>query len=353
MARLGFRTFNQMIGHSDRLEMRRAIAHWKAQGLDYSRLLARPKVGPEVALYNCEGQDHGLAEALDHDLIRQAQPALESGTPVQIQTRVHNYNRTVGAMLSGEVAKRYGHAGLPEDSIHIKAIGTGGQSFGAWVSKGVTIELEGEANDYVGKGLSGGRLIIYPPKDCAIARAEDNIIVGNRSMVELQPVTPEDEVLEALDHKGGDLEGHGLVDLSRDMTRFDAQRLKGLIERHLHYTNSEVARRLLADWERSLPRFVKVMPVDYQRALAEMQANQSRPPRPSKQRPIKVTRENSHGYRQAHRHCRFRPRRARLRPATRPRRPQCRGLRDAGPHRRSAAPCSEPGASPSSSSPST
>ena len=376
MARLGFRTFNQMIGHSDRLEMRRAIAHWKAQGLDYSRLLARPKVGPEVALYNCEGQDHGLAEALDHDLIRQAQPALESGTPVQIQTRVHNYNRTVGAMLSGEVAKRYGHAGLPEDSIHIKAIGTGGQSFGAWVSKGVTIELEGEANDYVGKGLSGGRLIIYPPKDCAIARAEDNIIVGNtvlygaisgecyfrgvagerfcvrnsgatavvegvgdhgceymtggiavvlgptgrnfaagmsggiayvldadgsfkdrcnQSMVELQPVTPEDEALEALDHQGGDLEGHGLVDLSHDMTRYDAQRLKGLIERHLHYTNSAVARQCLADWDNVLPRFVKVMPVDYQRALAEMQANQSRPPKPSKQRPIKVTRETSHG----------------------------------------------------------
>ena len=120
---------------------------------------------------------------------------MESGTPVQIQTRVHNYHRTVGAMLSGEVAKRYGHAGLPEDSIHIKAIGTGGQSFGAWVSEGVTIELEGEANDDVGKGVSGGRLIIYPPNGCAIARAEDNIIVGNQSMVELQPVTPEDEAL--------------------------------------------------------------------------------------------------------------------------------------------------------------
>ncbi len=376
MARLGYRTVSEMIGHSDRLEMRRALDHWKAQGLDFTRLLLKPKVGLEVAISNRETQDHGLDKSLDHELIKQAQPALQRGEPVAIETRVHNYNRTFGAMLSGRVAERYGHAGLPEDSIHIKARGTGGQSFGAWGARGVTIELEGEANDYVGKGLSGARLIIYPPRDCAIARAEDNIIIGNTvlygaisgecyfrgvagerfcvrnsgatavvegvgdhgceymtggiavvlghtgrnfaagmsggiayvlngdgtfedrcnlSMVELQPVTPEDAALEALDHQGGDLENHGLVDLSHDMTRHDAQHLKGLIERHLHYTNSDVARRILDDWEAYLPRFIKVMPVDYKQALAEMQANQSRPPQLTKQRPIKVTREISHG----------------------------------------------------------
>ncbi|WP_295585121.1 glutamate synthase large subunit [uncultured Lamprocystis sp.] len=375
MARLGFRTVAEMIGQSDRLEMRRAIDHWKAHGLDFTRLLAKPKVGPEVALSNRETQDHGLDKALDHELIRQAQPALEAGQPVKIAIDIHNYNRTFGAMLSGRVAERYGHAGLPEDTIHIKAKGTGGQSFGAWVAKGVTVELEGEGNDYVGKGLSGGRLIIYPPKDCAIERAEDNIIVGNTvlygaisgecyfrgvagerfcvrnsgatavvegvgdhgceymtggiavilgptgrnfaagmsggiayvlngdgtfedrcnlSMVELQPIPPEDAALEALDHQGGDMENHGMVDISHDMTRFDALRLKGLIERHLHYTNSDVARRILDDWEATLPRFIKVMPVDYKQALEAMQANQSRPPQPDTQRPMKVTREIKH-----------------------------------------------------------
>ena len=364
MARLGFRTVSEMIGQSDRLEMRRAIDHWKAQGLDFSRLLAKPQVGAEVAISNREPQDHGLDRALDHELIRQAAPALENGQPVQIEVGIKNYNRTFGTMLSGRVAERYGHAGLPDDTIHIKAKGTGGQSFGAWVAKGVTIELEGEGNDYVGKGLSGGRLIIYPPAESAIERAEDNIIVGNTvlygaisgecffrgvagerfcvrnsgatavvegvgdhgceymtggvavvlgptgrnfaagmsggiayvlngdgsfedrcnlSMVELQPIADEDDALEALDHQKGDLESHGLVDISRDMTRHDAARLRQLIERHLHYTNSAVARRILDDWQAMLPRFVKVMPVDYRRALEEMQANQSRPPQPSKQ----------------------------------------------------------------------
>ena len=362
MARLGFRTMDEMIGQRDRLEMRSAIDHWKAKGLDFSRLLMKPEVGPEVAIHQCEPQDHGLDKALDHELIRQAAPALERREAVHIAVDVKNYNRTVGTMLSGEVARRYGHGGLPDDTIHVKAKGTGGQSFGAWLAKGVTVELEGVANDYVGKGLSGGRLIIYPPAESGIVRAEDNIIVGNTvlygaisgecffrgvagerfcvrnsganavvegvgdhgceymtggimvclggtgrnfaagmsggiayvldedgnfasrcnlAMVELEPIPEEDSALEALDHQGGDLETHGLVDVSRDMTRFDAQRLKGLIARHLHYTNSDVARRILADWRGYLPRFKKIMPVDYRRALQQMQANQSRPPQPS------------------------------------------------------------------------
>ena len=363
MAKLGFRTMSEMIGQSDRLEMRRAIDHWKARGLDYSEILMKPAVGPDVAVYNREPQDHHLDQALDHQLIRQAQPALEQRQPVRITIDVNNYNRTFGTMLSGRVAERYGHAGLPDDTIYIKAQGTGGQSFGAWVAKGVTIELEGEANDYVGKGLSGGRLIVYPPSRSGIERAEENIIVGNTvlygaiggecffrgvagerfcvrnsgatavvegvgdhgceymtggimvclgptgrnfaagmsggiayvldeegsfeehcnmAMVELEPIADEDAALEALDHQGGDLEMHGLVDLSRDMTRHDAVRLRRLIECHLHYTDSDVARRILDDWGHYRSRFVKVMPVDYRRALVAMQSHQRRPPQPSK-----------------------------------------------------------------------
>jgi glutamate synthase (NADPH/NADH) large chain len=353
MAKLGFRSFNEMIGRSDRLDMRRAIGHWKAKGLDFSRVLHKPEAGPEVAVFNCEPQDHGLDKALDHELIRQAAPTLERGEPVRIDIDVHNYNRTFGTLLSGRLAEKYGHAGLPDDTVYIKAKGTGGQSFGAWVTKGVTIELEGEANDYVGKGLSGGRLVIYPPTESGIERAEENIIVGNtvlyggisgecyfrgvagerfavrnsgvtaviegvgdhgceymtggvvvclgptgrnfaagmsggiayvlngagdfdqhcnQTQVELEPIEEEDIALEALDHQGGDLETHGRVDVSHDMTRFDAIRLKQLVENHHRYTGSTLAKDILARWEQYLPKFVKVMPVDYRRALKEIQA---------------------------------------------------------------------------------
>jgi glutamate synthase (NADPH/NADH) large chain len=351
MSQLGFRRIEEMIGQSDRLDMRKAISHWKARGLDFSRILHKPEVAPGTAVYKCEEQDHGLDKALDRQLIEQARPALEQGKPVQIEVEVHNYNRTVGTMLSGEVAKRYGHAGLPEDAIYIKAKGTVGQSFGAFGAKGVTIELAGEGNDYVGKGLSGGRLVIYPPLESPIV-PEENIIAGNTvlygaisgecylrgvagerfavrnsgatavvegvgdhgceymtggivvclgetgrnfaagmsggiayvldqngdfeqrcnlAMVELEPITEEDDALEALDHQGGDLETHGRVDVSHDMTRFDAIRLKQLIGNHLRYTNSARAKAILDNWDEMLPKFVKVMPVEYRRALQEMQ----------------------------------------------------------------------------------
>ncbi len=178
MASLGFRTLNEMVGRTDKLDMQKAVAHWKAQGVNLGKLMYQPNVGPEIATYNCEDQDHGLENALDQTLIAKAQPALERREPVQIPTEVRNINRAVGAMLSGEVAKRYGHAGLPEDTIAIKASGVGGQSFGAFLARGVSIELEGVSNDYVGKGLSGGRISIFPPKSSSYV-AEDNIIVGN------------------------------------------------------------------------------------------------------------------------------------------------------------------------------
>ncbi|MET0090025.1 MAG: glutamate synthase large subunit [Candidatus Thiodiazotropha sp.] len=356
MSELGFRTWNEMVGQSDRLDMRKAISHWKAKGLDYSRLLRKPVAGEGVAIYNCETQDHGLDKAKDLELIKRAKPALESGEAVKIDIDIHNYNRTFGAMLSGRVAEKYGLKGLLDDTIYIKVSGTAGQSFGAWVAKGVTIELAGEGNDYVGKGLSGGRLVVYPPENSKIGKAEENIIVGNTvlygaiagecffrgvagerfgvrnsgatavvegvgdhgceymtggivvclgltgrnfaagmsggiayvldeagdfedhcnlAQVELQPISDEDEALEELDHQGGDLETQGLVDLSHDMTRYDALRLKQLISQHLHYTNSEVAKRILDNWEAILPKFVKVMPVEYRRALQEMQAQKN------------------------------------------------------------------------------
>ena len=354
MAQLGFRRFSEMIGQMDRLDMRRAINHWKAKGLDFSRILHRPQAGPEVALYNCEQQDHGLDWCLDHALIRQARPALEEGEPVHIALPILNVNRTFGAMLSGEIARRYGHGGLPEDTISIRVKGTAGQSFGAFLAHGVSIELMGDANDYVGKGLCGGRLVIFPPPESQLT-PEENIIVGNTvlygaisgecyfrgvagerfavrnsgahvvvegvgdhgceymtggvvvvigntgrnfaagmsggiayvldaagdfeqrcnlAMVELEPITDEDEALESLDHQGGDLETHGRVDVSRDMTRHDALRLRGLLERHLHYTDSSRAREILERWDEYLPKFVKVMPVDYRRALQQMQLSQ-------------------------------------------------------------------------------
>jgi glutamate synthase (NADPH/NADH) large chain len=355
MAKLGFRKFSDMIGRMDKLDMRSAINHWKAKGLDYTRILQKPEAGPDVAIFNSETQDHGLEKALDNKLIEQAKPALERGEAVRIETPITNVNRTVGAMLSGRIAERYALEGLPEDTIHIKLKGVAGQSFGAWVTHGVTLELEGEGNDYVGKGLSGGRLVVFPPADCPIV-PEQNIIVGNTvlygaisgecyfrgvagerfavrnsgasaviegvgdhgceymtggvvvvlgetgrnfaagmsggiayvldgtggfrercnlAMVDLEPIPEEDDALEALDHQGGDLETHGKVDISSDMTRYDALRLRRLIEKHAHYTGSSVAQAVLDNWNEILPKFVKVMPVDYRRALEDMKRAQA------------------------------------------------------------------------------
>ncbi|HDH08519.1 MAG TPA: glutamate synthase large subunit, partial [Gammaproteobacteria bacterium] len=181
MAQMGFRRFDEMIGQMDRLNMHKAIDHWKAGGLDYSRLLRKPDAASAEDIYNTTGQDHGLDMVIDNTLIAQAQPALNNEEYVNIEIDIHNYNRSFGTMLSGKVAQKYGMAGLADDCIHIRAKGTAGQSLGAFLAHGVTIELSGEGNDYVGKGLSGGRIIIYPPAESPIA-AEENIIVGNTVM---------------------------------------------------------------------------------------------------------------------------------------------------------------------------
>ncbi len=351
MAEMGFRRFDDMVGQMQMLDKREAIDHWKAKGVDFGRLFMKPEPDADTAIYKCEPQDHQIDDILDRKLIKLAKPALDERQPVQIALPIRNTDRTAGAMLSGEIAKRYGHAGLPEDTVHIRLTGTAGQSFGAWVARGVTLELEGEANDYVGKGLSGGRLIIYPPAAAEKIVPEDSIIVGNTvlygavegecyfrgvagerfavrnsgavavvegagdhcceymtggivvvigrtgrnfaagmsggiayvldedgsfpdrcnlAMVELEPVLAEEELIAARHHQSGDLELHGRVDVMSDMTRFDAERLHQLIENHARYTNSARAREILADWDGYKPKFRKVMPVEYRRALAEM-----------------------------------------------------------------------------------
>ena len=350
MAQLGFRTFDEMVGRADRLDMRRAIHHWKARGLDFSRLLAIPPAVPGVATYHCEEQNHGLEGVLDHRLIAQAMPALESRLPVRIESPIGNTDRTTGAMLSGQIARRYGHAGLPDDTISIRLNGTAGQSFGAFLARGVTLDLAGQANDYVGKGLSGGRIIIYPGPDSRL-RAEDNIIVGNtvlygaiagecyfrgvagerfgvrnsgalavvegvgdhgceymtggivvvlgltgrnfaagmsggiayvldeagdfarhanRAMVALEPLNDAEESLKvAVLHD--ERQGLAKAELPDDLLRHDAQRVQILVARHAVYTGSEPAKRVLAHWRELLPKFVKIMPLDYRRALQDMQ----------------------------------------------------------------------------------
>jgi len=349
LASLGVRKLDELTGRSDLLDARRAVEHWKAHGLDFTRLFYKPAPGPGVAISNREKQDHGLAKILDRQLIEQARPALDARKPVLIETPVRNYNRTVGAMLSGEVAKRFGHAGLDDDTITIKLTGSAGQSFGAFLARGITLELTGESNDYVGKGLSGGRIVIMPPPNSKRV-AEDNIIVGNTvlygaiqgecyfrgvagerfavrnsgavavvegvgdhgceymtggivavigasgrnfaagmsggiayvldekgdferrcnlSMVELEAIAPD----------GGTAKGNGNGDhahraLFGDLMRDDAARLRHLLENHRHYTDSARAKEILDNWDRYLPKFIKVMPVDYRRALIAIQRAQ-------------------------------------------------------------------------------
>ncbi|MER2556299.1 MAG: glutamate synthase large subunit [Candidatus Competibacter denitrificans] len=350
MARLGFRTFDEMIGRADRLDMRRAIHHWKARGLDFTRLLAVPPAPPGVATYHCEEQDHGLSGALDHQFIAQAKPSLEARQPVRFTSPIRNSDRTAGAMLSGQIARRYGHAGLPDDTIHIDLQGTAGQSFGAFLARGVTLELRGQANDYVGKGLSGGRIIVYPSAESRL-RAQDNIIVGNtvmygaiagecyfrgvagerfavrnsgaiavvegtgdhgceymtggvvvvlgrtgrnfaagmsggvayvldeagdfdrranQAMVALEPLNDIEATLNA-PLSPDDWRSLAQSALPEDWLRHDAQRLRILVARHYLQTGSEPARRVLEQWRELLPKFVKIMPLDYRRALQDMQ----------------------------------------------------------------------------------
>ena len=181
MAKLGIRKFDELIGRADLLDKRAGVEHWKAKGLDFSKIFFQPAVDASVGRLHTELQDHALHKALDNKMIELAMPALEKGEKVAFELPIKNINRTAGSMLSGQVAKRYGYAGLPDDSIHVSLKGTAGQSFAAFLAKGITLDLQGEGNDYVGKGLSGGRIIIRPNANFA-GEPSQNIICGNTVM---------------------------------------------------------------------------------------------------------------------------------------------------------------------------
>ncbi len=328
MASLGIRRVNDMIGQVELLEMDQAIDHWKAKGLDLGAILTpAEKVFPDTGVYCSQAQDHGLEKALDQQLLELAKPALESGEKVDIELPIINTNRVVGTILSNEVAKRYGADLLPADTINIKLHGSAGQSLGAWLARGITLTVEGDANDFVGKGLSGGKIIIYPPKNSSFA-AEDNIIAGNVLLygatsgeAYFRGIVAErfcvrnsgaQAVVEGIgDHGCEYMTGGRVAILGRTGRNFgagmsggvayvwdrdgdferqcnmesfelepvcdeaDVRELKAMISKHREYTGSPVAARILDDWEQTLPQFVKVMPRDYKRVLREMAARKN------------------------------------------------------------------------------
>jgi glutamate synthase (NADPH/NADH) large chain len=324
MARLGFRTVNEMVGRSDKLTQRSDLKHFKASQLDLSRLLAYLPATERTGTYQSVEQDHGLDRALDNELIELAAPALERGERVEAEISIRNVNRTVGTILGQEITRRTGAEGLPEDTIHFKATGSAGQSFMAFAPRGLTIELEGEANDYFCKGLSGGTAVLYPPR-ASIFDPNENVVVGNVSFYGATGgkafiLGPAGErfcvrnsgarvVVEGVgDHGceymtggravvlgsvgrnfGAGMSGgiayiwdadrlsaarinKGMVDLEDLSDADDAAELKALIEAHVEATGSERAKAILADWETELGKFIKVMPRDYKRALAELAA---------------------------------------------------------------------------------
>jgi glutamate synthase domain-containing protein 3 len=322
MAKLGFRRIIDMIGRTDVLQTAKAIDHWKADGLDLTPILAPAKKPHErTDVYCTREQDHGLNLALDNRLIAKTAQALKDGKPMRLEMPIVNTNRTVGTMLSHELVKKWGERGLNTDTIHIKFDGSAGQSFGAFLARGITLELEGDSNDYVGKGLSGGRLIIYPPRESTFV-PEDNVIIGNvalygatggRAFFRGQCAerfcvrnSGARAVIEGVgDHaceymtggravilgptglnfaagmsggvayvwdRNGDFSAKcnmGTVDLEAIENDEDIAELRGLIELHKEYTGSTVAERVLDEWPEILQQFVKVMPTDYKRVLAE------------------------------------------------------------------------------------
>ncbi|MGA3039459.1 MAG: glutamate synthase large subunit [Bryobacteraceae bacterium] len=332
MAQLGFRTFNEMVGRVDMLEPREALDHWKARGLDFSAILHSPQVPARIARRCIQSQDHGLAQALDYKLIELAGEAISHQSPIEIKLPIRNVHRTVGAMLSGEIARRYGSAGLPDDTIRFEFTGSAGQSFGAFLAKGVTLTLEGDANDYVGKGLSGGRLVVYPPRDSTFL-PEENILIGNvvlygatsgeayfngmageRFAVRNSGATA---VVEGLGDHGCEYMTRGLVVVLGKCGRNfaagmsggiayvldergdfgekrcntaavdlepvdgDAAILRNLIERHFEFTRSPRAKWILENWSAMRPKFIKVFPHEYKRVLNQHAA-------PSTPQPVRL-----------------------------------------------------------------
>jgi glutamate synthase (ferredoxin) len=321
MAELGFRRVDEMIGRVDMLEPQAAIDHWKAHGFDFTNILYQPDMGPEVGRYQTQPQDHGLEKSLDvTTLLEICRPAIERGEPVEATLPIRNVNRVVGTITGSEVTKRYGAKGLPDDTVRLRFVGSAGQSFGAFMPRGMTFTLEGDANDYVGKGLSGGRLIIRPDERATFV-AEENMIVGNVALygatsgeMFVRGMAGErfavrnsgvDAVVEAVgdhgceymtggrvvvlgptgrnfgagmsggiayvfDEAGGFMQRVNLqmVDVERVTDVEEAAALRALIERHALLTGSRKALRILEAWPTQLPRFARVIPKDYKRVLA-------------------------------------------------------------------------------------
>jgi glutamate synthase (NADPH) large chain len=328
MAEMGIRTMDEMIGRVEMLDARPAVDHWKARGLDLSAILYSPPLPGRVARRCIQAQDHGLEQALDHRLVERAQPTIESGDPVEMNSSIRNVHRSVGAMLSGEIARRYGSGGLPGDTIRIHLTGSAGQSFGAFLARGVTLTLEGEANDYAGKGLSGGKLIVYPPRNSGFA-AEENVLIGNvvlygatsgeaffrgmageRFAVRNSGATA---VVEGVGDHGCEYMTKGLVvvlgscgrnfaagmsggiayvfderlnftekrcnlasvDLEPLMEPQDVQLVHDLVTRHAQLTGSRRARSILENWPENVPRFIKVFPHELKRVLGVSRTRQA------------------------------------------------------------------------------
>jgi len=322
MAELGFRTVNEMVGRTDKLQAKKGGNHWKAKGLKLDNLLHHMHIRSNDTNHQTIEQDHGLENALDNKLLEIAKPALDNGEKVRETIKIRNVNRTVGTMLSAEVTRRYGKDGLPDETIHFKANGSCGQSFGAFGVKGVTFEVEGDANDYFGKGLSGGKLILYPPKNSTF-KANENVIIGN---VTLYGATSGEAYIYGLGGERfcvrnsgarvviGAIGDHGceymtggrvvilgtigknfgagmsggiayildeknnlkslinkeMVELERLNDNEEIDEVRGMIEKYVEYTGSVEGAEILANWEKEVPKFIKVMPTDYKRALAQL-----------------------------------------------------------------------------------
>jgi glutamate synthase domain-containing protein 3 len=320
MAKLGFRTMDEMIGRVDRLQFRSPADHWKAKGLDFSAILHNPTMPARIARRSVTAQDHGLEQVLDYRLIEHARNAIDHGDPIEIRLPIRNVDRTVGAMLSGEIARRHGSKGLPDGTIRFRFTGSAGQSFGAFLAPGVTLELEGDANDYVGKGLSGGKIMVYPPRVSGFL-PEKNIVVGNvvlygatsgeayfngvageRFAVRNSGATA---VVEGVGDHGCEYMTRGLVvvlgktgrnfaagmsggiayvldergdfvakrcnpasvELDRVVDPEDENTLRTAIAAHVEATASPRGQWILQNWAEMLPRFYKVFPLEYKRAL--------------------------------------------------------------------------------------
>ncbi|MCW8798325.1 MAG: glutamate synthase-related protein, partial [Prosthecochloris sp.] len=326
MAKMGIRTLNELVGRTDLLEMKKAVSHWKAEGLDLSKILYQADPGEQnQSLYNTCSQEHGLEDSLDmQTLLKICEPAIKRGEKVNSNLPIRNTNRVVGTMVGNEVTKVHGGKGLADDTIHLKFYGSAGQSLGAFIPKGMTLELEGDANDYIGKGLSGGRIVVYPPKQSTFV-PEENIIVGNVAFygatsgeAYIRGMAGErfcvrnsglEAVVEAVgDHGCEYMTGGTVVILGPTGKNFAAgmsggvayvydadrkfsarcncemvgldiiedeheiARLHGMIERHASYTGSACAKAILEEWAEAKDRFIKVIPHDYKRAMEAMEA---------------------------------------------------------------------------------